>query len=661
MWLFFSKLILFINQKEPFNLNMIVMKAIKLEFNLMQKNVFIFVCTFIFLLLSCIAQHTSSTQILHQTKISRSITLNEKVVHEPIIISGDSDFKEQGWPGDGTVGNPYKIENLLIETDGNCISVYNTKSFFMINDCYLSSHSSWIDAGINLDRVDNCTIRNCVIQGKKVGIQLLLSSRCNITNNCMQNCSEDGIGIYNSEHISVNTCKIGDTGGSAIVVYVSNDIDIIENGIIDSNSDGVRIDGVSYIRVNKNKIARSRGYGFSCFETQNLTLEKCNITSAELGGIEMEQCRTSSAIECEIHDVGTGILFLRSEDSNAFRNHVFESIGSAIASFSSTGVTISENKINDCREGISVWEGSSECTIVNNTIHNMHIDGIKVYDSWNFIIQHNSVLNPAKDGLELFECVNMSIVGNQFSWFNNGLGLDGTRITSCQNIEIFSNGIFNSYYAGIHVYENSSQIYIAWNVINGSQSEGIWLSNCSYLELVGNFIERSSTHNLKVEDSHKLVVRWNRISLSGTFGLFLNSSNNLEISLNAFLVNRLKHVHVNNSDNIVWYNGTHGNYWDDYAGNDTNYDGIGDASYQISTEWTDPYPLIDLSILEEYWQSQEYWSIDDNNVSPIDQLNLVEFDEALIEILLIISPPIQMAALVILYLELRRKGFSLRD
>ena len=35
----------------------------------------------------------------------------DHIDHVPILIDGTSDFVAQGWPGDGSKGNPYRIEH----------------------------------------------------------------------------------------------------------------------------------------------------------------------------------------------------------------------------------------------------------------------------------------------------------------------------------------------------------------------------------------------------------------------------------------------------------------------------------------------------------------------------------------------------------------------
>ena len=48
----------------------------------------------------------------------------------PIIITNDSNFTDYGFPGNGTLSNPYRIENLNITTNASSgIEIINTSKF----------------------------------------------------------------------------------------------------------------------------------------------------------------------------------------------------------------------------------------------------------------------------------------------------------------------------------------------------------------------------------------------------------------------------------------------------------------------------------------------------------------------------------------------------
>ena len=70
-----------------------------------------------------------------------SVSIAE-TTHEPIDIVGDDDLNAtalvEGWPGNGTSQNPYRIQGLSINLDGatgNCIYIRDTRAHFIISSC----------------------------------------------------------------------------------------------------------------------------------------------------------------------------------------------------------------------------------------------------------------------------------------------------------------------------------------------------------------------------------------------------------------------------------------------------------------------------------------------------------------------------------------------
>lgn len=97
-------------------------------------------------------------------------------VHSPIFIDGDADFEIQaaneGWPGNGTQGNPYRIENFSIEASGtHLIRIMNTRVYFVVSNCYLRRFSSMGD-GIWLINTWNANLTNNLIFETIIGINL---------------------------------------------------------------------------------------------------------------------------------------------------------------------------------------------------------------------------------------------------------------------------------------------------------------------------------------------------------------------------------------------------------------------------------------------------------------------------------------------------------
>ncbi len=190
--------------------------------------------------------------------------------HDPIVITTDSDFETQGWPGNGTVEDPYIIENLIFfENETGKLSVYvaNTTAVFTIRNCYFStnfsdSYSSDCSA-IRLSQTTNCIVHNNSILGYKFGIwtsgcgNLVIDGNnisshfgiapyygeenITITNNRLQEC---GHGIYEFVTASIINNTIIESGWAGIHSYHSNN-SLIRNNTCINGTMGISLDAFS--------------------------------------------------------------------------------------------------------------------------------------------------------------------------------------------------------------------------------------------------------------------------------------------------------------------------------------------------------------------------------------------------------------------------------
>jgi parallel beta-helix repeat protein len=194
----------------------------------------------------------------------------------PIIINNNSEFASmaasEGWPGDGTMGDPYIINGYNIDASGYPAAIYigNTTVYFVISSCTLSntlSAGNVSDAavgivlynvirgrlannncssdliGIDLEYSNDNTIENNICEGNFYGITLMTSSdNVIINNNCQFN---DGFGIFllssSDNNLLVNNI-CNSNNGSGISLY-----SMCNNNVIDNNtcSFSAILDGIS--------------------------------------------------------------------------------------------------------------------------------------------------------------------------------------------------------------------------------------------------------------------------------------------------------------------------------------------------------------------------------------------------------------------------------
>ncbi|MEJ2279906.1 MAG: right-handed parallel beta-helix repeat-containing protein [Candidatus Lokiarchaeota archaeon] len=159
----------------------------------------------------------------------------------PIKISSDSDFLSYGFPGSGSVEDPYRIENLKIDTSGYPFKTY----------------------GIEIENVSKSfIIQNCRISAS---FAMLIASRSSesiqINNNWCEGVNQEEFGILvtrtksHSLKVINNTCL--DYYDGMDINYAS--YSVIENNTLTRNHIGLRVvNNISFSRVIHNYCMNNR-------------------------------------------------------------------------------------------------------------------------------------------------------------------------------------------------------------------------------------------------------------------------------------------------------------------------------------------------------------------------------------------------------------------
>jgi len=296
-------------------------------------------------------------------------------------------------------------------------------------------------------------------------------------------------------------------------------------------------------------------------------------------------------------------LSLNDSPNNTITNNKFISCGLSVGN--SYQNNVANNTVNDkplvYLEGVSdyVIDDAAQVTLVN--CNNMEVKnlvlpivGIQLLRTNNTEIANNEAdiylenssrndISGNKGSIKLVYSENNNISGNSggislSSSSNNVVsGNEGSILTSyCSNISIVGNNL-----GGIDL-QNSGHFLILGNNIKGNgKGEGILLSFSSYSTICNNIITK---HN---------------------YGFYLYAAGG-----NTIYENNI----IDNNDQVaswystnVWDNGSKGNYWSDYTGNDTDHDGIGDSPYIIAIQGSVPaandqdrYPLMNPVVIAEF-------------------------------------------------------------
>jgi parallel beta-helix repeat protein len=166
--------------------------------------------------------------------------------HGPISIDGDADFATQasneGWPGDGTAGNPYIIENYEINSTFIGIHIVNVNVHFKIRNCYFHECDP---AAIAFRNTLNGVIENNLFINNSEGMQIWQSGYITISNNSIS--QHSSVGIW------VPDC-------SSVIIY---------NNSVNTSHWGIGIATSDLCTISYNKIYSNREYGICLIVSAN--------------------------------------------------------------------------------------------------------------------------------------------------------------------------------------------------------------------------------------------------------------------------------------------------------------------------------------------------------------------------------------------------------
>ncbi len=309
-------------------------------------------------------------------------------------------------------------------------------------------------------------------------------------------------------------------------------------------------------------------------------------------------------------------------------------------------ILMGENKSNTIIDGGGCGDcvniSADRVNISGFTMRNPIVqgNGIKVNSNNNTIIG-NIILNRYQGyeiGIKLYSN-NNTIIGNNISY-----GADGIYLDHSSNNTIIGNNISKYYYSGwcIYVKESSNNNCIKENTLAYGWFDCMTFISSNNNTVIGNAIScAGSRSGITCQNSIGDTIIGNNISLNYNYGIYLRDCNNVtiidniishnwggisfseycmdntikentfsdnwggngEYSTEYCIDNLLYHNNfINNKPNNAWDSGTNiwynstlkqGNYWDDYHGEDSNGDGIGDTPYYISGgDNQDGYPLM---------------------------------------------------------------------
>jgi parallel beta-helix repeat protein len=254
-------------------------------------------------------------------------------------------------------------------------------------------------------------------------------------------------------------------------------------------------------------------------------------------------------------------------NSVKIQNMTIRGFGRGVNLVNSSNNIIIGNKIEGCAYAVSLSSSDGNCIAENSMSYSYGVSG---KGSFNVIIENNftsGLSGPGQGiGVDFWGSNNNTISGNHF--------VDEFSISVRGNYNTVSYNTLTDGEAGIFLIDASyNQVFR--NTIKGKTDSG---SGALYL---------ARANNNKIYENH---IENNALGVCVGNPIDSNTAGNT-FYRNNFLNNNQNTLFYGTPTNF-WDNDQEGNYWSDYAGNDTDGDGIGDTPYTINVNNVDHYPLM---------------------------------------------------------------------
>lgn len=199
--------------------------------------------------------------------------------HSPIVIDGDVSLVEQaateGWPGNGTMSNPYVIEGIEIQSATTCISINSVlQKQLTIKGCLLWTTSKYSGISLRIYNSSNIGVESCVVHTGLEGISAFLST----------NLWGQGCGVFDAG-FGINASACNNTW--------------IQNCLLTNCTFGVTSVCGFQVNVFDSRIFNST-VGIMFQFSYYTVIQNCTVVSNERGIDADEHCQNWYILECAV-------------------------------------------------------------------------------------------------------------------------------------------------------------------------------------------------------------------------------------------------------------------------------------------------------------------------------------------------------------------------
>lgn len=555
-----------------------------------------------FIIISGMMYHSTVSDLRNDRFLAQvpgtRLTPDEHVNHVPILIDGTDDFISQGWPGEGTAGNPYVITGLNITYNhlDPLVSITNTDAYFVIRDCYIKQLASTIAVyfnstthakieystvvaawmGIYFDYAENTVIDHVDVRAESYrGLFMEYSDFSVISNNFLYSGSQRALMINYCDLVEVsgNTAESDNDGNHCVVISFSNNVSVIDHtsihgigsfiiqysnysefigGYIESYSEGLHAFQCRDLTISDVEInATEDGHGAIIHYSHNLNVNGLSIRAPNDYGVMINHCNNSQFENIALGQIG-GIAL---QADNCYDSNF---TGCTVQTANSYGMLFQHGEnlrivggdISDTyAEGIYL-EDIEWATIADNVIQDLSGEGIKAAStSHNGMIEGNQILNEGETGI-IISGENWTVQDNVIE-ANIGIISDTGGYIEVLRNEILTGasiGIQLSYREDALVVNNTigeataNSLYVLYghrsiingNILNGGY-DGLRIRQSENVTAIGNEVNDFTYRSIDVHYSDGLIANNNTIVDSEYLGFYITHTERATFHYNTFL------------------------------------------------------------------------------------------------------------------------------
>ncbi|MDD4253919.1 MAG: lectin like domain-containing protein [Methanofollis sp.] len=361
------------------------------------------------------------------------------------------------------------------------------------------------------------------------------------------------------------------TGGDDGVRVVCNDTLLMDLTVTDCSGDGIALESVARSVISGAGISRANRTGILVNETAGAALFRCDVSGCGAAGVAVSRSPGVRFFVVNATDNAGDGISLASMDSFTLTNCI--ATGNAGTGLALDGVR--DGEVFKTAMSENGWDlrfvpfrGYESTVVVDET---NTVDGKRVY-VWT---GREDAVVPADAGMVyLFGCRNITAEDLTLSGTYVGLTVFNSTGVRVRNVTATGN------YGGA-ICRDSDDLSIDASTFAGNDYAGLSCFDCTASTVTGSLIADNGVGAFLFAAAPGDTVLWRNTFRNNTHVHLLAGNS---VSLNST-------VPVSYRYNGTYFTHVLGNFWDDYTGNDTDGDGIGETPYAISG-LNDTCPLV---------------------------------------------------------------------